>query len=221
MPSTTRHDFNNTSWHQKLRHNVKNTLLRQKYVMTSKKLVMMSKTRHDVKKFVMTSTTRHDVKKLVKHGKVPKRSSWFQKQIMVSTSLSRRQNYVMKSKFVVMSKIYERYGMTSQTLSYLKCQIRFLFPLVFIIFWHQFYISTMCRSRVINDYVLFTISVTLTVDLLQWYFSTIKCYTQLPYIKFCNNRPTYNEVTVWYKVAEIQIHRQTDKHQHYNLSLRD
>ena len=39
------------------------------------------------------------------------------------------------------------------------CQIRFLFDFVLGIFWHQFDISTMCRSRVINDNVLFSSAV--------------------------------------------------------------
>ena len=33
-------------------------------------------------------------------------------------------------------------------------------------FWHQFYISTMCRPPVVNDYVFSTNLVTLTLDLL-------------------------------------------------------
>ena len=51
--------------------------------------------------------------------------------------------------------------------AYLKGQMRFLFAFVLRIFWQHFDISTMCRSRVINDYVFFTISGTLplTVDL--------------------------------------------------------
>ena len=154
-----RHGVKNTSWRQKVSHDVKNTSWRQKF-MTSKihhdvkKFVMMSKTPHDIKKFVTTqkfiisSKIRHDFKKCVmtwktrhdikKHVLTSKSSSWRQKYIKKSSSLCQNT-----SKYVMLSKI--RHNVIT-----LK------------IFRHQFYISLMCRSGVINDYVFFTNSVTLT-----------------------------------------------------------
>ena len=85
--------------------------------------------------------------------------------------------------------------------SHLKCQIRFLFAFVLRIFWHQLDIYTMCCSWVINDYVFFTISVTLTIDLFPWYFSTMQVY---------DIRPKLNEVIVWYWAVDTHIHTQTN-----------
>ena len=59
----------------------------------------------------------------------------------------------------------------------------------------------MCCSWVINDYVFFKISVTLTIDLFPWYFSTMQVY---------NIRPKLNEVIVWYWAVDTHIHTQTN-----------
>ena len=175
------------------------------------KFVMTSKTRHDVKKFVMKSKTYHDAKKLVKHVMTLKRSTW---------PWWRQKVHHDVKKFIMTSKIPERYVMTSKTSSwhqkvchdikgmlwrqklhndvknfqsYLKCQILLLFAFVLNIFWHQFDISTMCRSRVIDDYVFFTISVTLTLTVTfpVIFLDSSGIIPRYLCVKVCNNRPTY------------------------------
>ena len=133
----------------------------QKYAMMTKKFVMMPKT-------VIMS----------------KRSSWRQ-----CTSWRQQfRHYVKNTRTMALKK----YAMTSKISSWrtkVCLDIKLCKVLLLRIFW-QFDISTMCRFRVINDYVFFTISMTLCFDLFPWYWSIMQ--VSYPAIKFCNNRPTFN-----------------------------
>ena len=109
--------------------------------------------------------------------------------------------------------------------SYLKWQIWFLFAFVLGIFSHQFDIWTMCRSRDINDYGFFS-----DLDFDRWpipviFLDNTGIIHSYLHIMLCSKRPRFNEVIVWYRVVNIQLHRHTHTHmmharthihQHYN-----
>ena len=162
---------------------------------------------HDVKSTPWRKKVRYDVKN----------PSWRQKvRHDVKNMLNVRhdvKNIVITSKSMLWHIIRMLWSLSCQ--SYLKCQIPFLFTFALTIFLHQFDISTMCRSRVINEYVFFIISVTLTlIDLFQWYI--IPNYL---YVKFCTNQLTCNEITVWHRAAGIQVHRQTCKQTNTSIAI--
>ena len=138
-----------------------------KYVMTSKRMELYVITSHTIK-YVMTSKTCHDVKTLVITSKCP---SWCQKYVK---NTSWRQKVCCDIKGMLWH--HKLCLDVNNFQSYLKCQIQFLFAFVLRIFCHQFYISTICRNRVINEYVLYIILVilTLTFDLFPLSFSTMQ-----------------------------------------------
>ena len=176
--------------------------------MTSQSLSWRQKVRktcHDVKKFVMSSNTRHYVKYTSKVRHDVKNTSWRQKDRHKVKNTSWRQKHVMMSKT---RHDIKHFIMTStdtswrQKLSHWRQQI--LTPI-----WHFYDVS-------LPSYQWLYVK----VSQFRWHWpwpltyssdiaKKIRYYTQLPHIKFCNNRPTYNEVTVWYRAADTQIHRQT------------
>ena len=122
----------------------------------------MSKVRHDKKvwhdvknchnaeKIVMTSNARHDVNKFVITSKT---HYGVKKYVMTSKISSWRPKVCLDIKGVLWHQKV--------------CQV------LLRIFW-QFDISTMCRFRVINDYVFFTIWMTLSFGLFPWYWSIMQ-----------------------------------------------
>ena len=123
---------------QKVRHDIKKTSLCREVCHDVKSFVITSKIRQ---MFVMKSKIRHDVKKLAmtskSHDVMTKTRHDIKKSVMTSKTCHDVTKFVIRQKHVETSK-----------------------------FWHQFYISTMCRPPVINDYVFSTNLVTLTLDLL-------------------------------------------------------
>ena len=139
----------------------------------------------------MTSKTHHDVKKIIMMSKRPswcKKYPWRQTKF-VRHDVKNRHNaekIVMTSKsFVITSKTHygiKKYVMTSKISSWrkkvcvgIRCVLwhQKLCQVLLRIFW-QFDISTMCRFRVINDYVFFTILMTLYFDLFPWYLTIMQ-----------------------------------------------
>ena len=125
---------------QKVRHDIKKTSLCQEVCHDVKSFVIPSKIRQ---MFVMKSKIRHDVKKFVmtskSHDVMTKTCHDIKKSVMTSKTCHDVKKFVIRQKHVETSK-----------------------------FWHQFYISTMCRPPVINDYVFSTNLVTLALDLFLW-----------------------------------------------------
>ena len=134
-----------TSWRQKY---VMTSQLWRKYVMTSKVCHDVSKFRHGVKNTSWRQNVRHVVKKFImtsKYVMTSRRSSWRHKYVEGTSWRQKHRREV--TKYAVTSKVcyyVKNCVMTSNTFS----QLRFLFAFVLRIFWHQFDISTMCRSRV-------------------------------------------------------------------------
>ena len=165
-----------------MRHDVKKVLSwSQKHVITSKSSlwlrydVMKSKTNYDVKKFAMRLKSSSWCQKHVmmtkvasllfmtsKRRHVVKNTSWRQKYVMTSKSSSCSQKYIMMSKRWSWS---QKHGMTSKSSLWLQKHVmtsKNQLDVKNIL--AQFDISTMCRPRVINDYVI------LTLDLFLWYY---------------------------------------------------
>ena len=100
--------------------------------------------------------------------------------------------------------------MTLKTLSYLKCQIQFLFAFVLRIFWHKFDIS---KFSTIVCFLNFG-------DLDLWpicmiFLDNACIIPGYLHMTFCNNRPTFNEVLMWYRAVDSQTH----SHTHTNTSI--
>ena len=148
----------NTPWRHKVWHYVKKCVKTSKSVSCCQKVPWCQnvchvinkswcpKLCHVVKTFVMTSKSqkvRHDIKN----------TSWRQRCCHDVKNMSWRQ------------KVSHNVKNTSW------CQTKII--LTSNIFFNQFYISTMCRPRVINDYEFSTNLVTLILDQIQWYLLTI------------------------------------------------
>ena len=159
------------SWHQKyvitpkIRHYVKKARPDvkmswcKKTTMMTKCSSLLQKVRHDIKKTSLCQKVCHDVKRFVITSKIRqmfvmkiKIRHDVKKFVMTKTRHDiKKVCYDVKTchdvkKFVIRQKHVE----TSKV-------------------WHQFYISTMCRPPVINDYVFSTNLVTLTLNLFLWY----------------------------------------------------
>ena len=114
---------------QKVRHDIKRTSLCQEVCHDVKSFVITSKIRQ---MFVMKSKIRHDVKKFVmtskNHDVMTKTRHDIKKSVITSKTYHDVKKFVIRQKHVETSK-----------------------------FWHQFYISTMCRPPVINKFGDFNI----------------------------------------------------------------
>ena len=165
---------------------VKSTSWRQKVCHDVKKFARKLKRRHDVRNSISWRQkvwhdvrTCHNVKTFVRKSKT---IHDIKKFIMTSKHLSWSQKHVLTS------KVYHDVKNTSKSLS-----------------WRQKHFMTSQKSLWWHQKHVISITLTLTFDLFPWYF-VVRIIPGYLHIKFCNNRPTFNEVMVWYRAADTQIH---------------
>ena len=151
---------------------------------------LLQKVRNDIKK----TSLCHDVKSFVMTSKI-------------------RQMFVMKSKI---RHDVKKPVMTSKTCHDVKKIAMRQKHVETSKFWHQFYISTMCRPPVINDYVFSTNLVTLTIRPIP----VVVLYPDMSIDSFVTIRPHLTKLCCDIMLrTHIHTQRQTDRHAAETLVL--